>query len=157
MGSSREYPTRPIPGVGVIAFQGDAVLLIRRGQEPRRGEWSLPGGAIELGETARAAALREFAEECGGEIDLRGVVEVVDVRAADEVGRWRYHYVLADFWAEWRGGELHPASDAGDARWVLLAELAAFSLPPVTRAVIERAAALRRLARAGELPPPAVD
>jgi 8-oxo-dGTP diphosphatase len=142
---SREYPTRPICGVGVIAFKGDSFLLVRRGKEPRKGEWSIPGGAIELGETARDAAIREFREETGGEIDLRDLVDVVDIFLRQADGRVRYQYVVIDYWAEWRGGILSAQSDVTDARWVLLGELDSFSLPGWTRAVIEKAVRLRNL------------
>lgn len=140
---SREYPSFPIPGVGIVCFHHDAVLLIRRGKEPRRGEWSIPGGAVEVGEAIRDAALREFAEECGGEIELRELVDVVDLISRDENGRVRYHYALIDFWAEWRGGELRAKDDVMDARWALPQELDAYRLPTWTRAVIEKAVEMR--------------
>ena len=141
--SSREYPTFPIPGVGVVCFHDDAVLLVQRGKEPRRGEWSIPGGAVEVGESVRDAALREFGEECGGAIELRDLVDVVDLISRDDAGRVRFHYALIDFWAEWRGGELHPGDDVRDARWVKVEELDAYGLPTWTRAVIEKAVGMR--------------
>lgn len=141
--SSREYPSFPIPGVGVICFKADTVLLIRRGKAPRLGEWSIPGGAVEVGETVRDAARREFGEECGGEIELRELVDVVDLVQRDEQGRVRFHYALIDFWAEWLAGELHPAGDVTDARWVAPAELGSYGLPSSTRAVIDQAIAQR--------------
>src|SRR5262245_7819098 len=140
MVTSREYPLHPIPGVGIVAFDDDAVLLIRRGKEPRRGEWSIPGGAVEVGEHVRTAALREFAEECGGSIELRDLVDVVDIFGRDEAGRIKYHYIVVDFWAEWRGGELQTSDEVMDARWVKPAELATYGLPPWTQSVIEKAA-----------------
>ena len=141
--SSREYPLFPIPGVGVICFDADAVLLIQRGKEPRRGEWSIPGGAVEVGETVREAALREFREECGGEIVLQQLVDVLDLISHDDQGRVRFHYTLIDFWAEWIGGELHAGDDVMDARWVAPGELDAFGLPASTRAVIDKAIGMR--------------
>jgi 8-oxo-dGTP diphosphatase len=147
---SRAYPSRPIPGVGVIAFNDSQLLLIRRGKPPRRGEWSIPGGAVELGEAVRDAAVREFSEECGGEIQLRDVVDVVDIFWQDEHGKLQYHYVVVDFWAEWRGGEVKAQSDVLDARWVAPADLDQYELPLWTRAVIDKAIALRDRARAGE-------
>lgn len=142
---SREYPTRPICGVGVVAFKGESFLLVRRGKEPRKGEWSIPGGAIELGETTHDAAIREFREETGGEIDLRGLVDVVDIFSRQADGRIRYHYVVIDYWAEWRGGILSAQNDVTDARWVFTSELDRFSLPRWTRVVIEKAHRLRNL------------
>ncbi len=137
--SSREYPSFPIPGVGIVCFKDDAVLLVQRGKEPRRGEWSIPGGAVEVGETMREAARREVFEECGGEIELRELVDVVDLISRDEDGRVRFHYALIDFWAEWRGGELRAGDDVMDARWVAPSDLEAYGLPSWTRAVIEKA------------------
>lgn len=139
----REYPSHPIPGVGVIAFDGDKFLLIQRGKPPRAGAWSIPGGAVELGEAVRDAARREFAEECGGEIELRDLVDVVDIFFEDDTGKMQYHYVIIDFWAEWRGGALKASSDVLDARWVSMAELDQFDLPLWTQAVIEKAVAMR--------------
>lgn len=145
MSDDRIYPSRPICGVGVIVLQDDAVLLIRRGNEPRRGEWSIPGGAVELGEPLREAAMREFREECGGEIRLREIVDAVDIITRDQDGRVIFHYVVVDFWAEWQTGTLSPASDVTDARWVRLHDLDAYSLPPWTRGVIDKANGARGL------------
>lgn len=144
--SSREYPSFPIPGVGVVCFKADAVVLVQRGKEPRRGEWSIPGGAVEVGETVRDAALREVREECGGEIALRELVDVVDLIARDDAGRARYHYALIDFWAEWQGAELRAGDDVMDARWVAPDELDAYVLPTWARAVIDKARAQREQA-----------
>ncbi|HZQ06268.1 MAG TPA: NUDIX hydrolase [Anaerolineae bacterium] len=144
---SREYPLHPIPGVGVIAFKDNTVLLVQRGKEPRRGEWSIPGGAVEVGETVREAALREFAEECGGDIELRDLVDVVDIFGRDDENKIRYHYIVADYWAEWRGGELYASSDVMDARWVSPDQLDEYGLPSYTRAVIEKAVQMRNHAR----------
>lgn len=143
MAISREYPAFPIPGVGVVCFKGEAVLLIQRGKEPRRGEWSIPGGAVEMGETTREAAAREFREECGGEIALRDLVDVADILIRDEAGRIKYRYVLIDFWAEWVGGELRATDDVMDARWVLPTDLDGYGLPTDTRGVIEKAIRMR--------------
>lgn len=141
--SSREYPAFPIPGVGIIAFHDNAVLLVQRGKEPLRGEWSIPGGAIEVDESTRDAAQREFREECGGDIELRDLVDVVDVMMRDEAGRVRYRYVLIDYWAEWRGGELQARSDVMQVRWVAPNELDAYGLPEFTRTVIHKAVKMR--------------
>lgn len=142
--SSREYPPFPIPGVGVVCFRDKAVLLVRRGKEPRRGEWSIPGGAVEMDETTREAAIREFGEECGGAIELGELIEVWDLIERDERGRVKYHYVLIDYCAEWLGGELRAGDDVMDARWVLPQELALYGLPAWTRAVIEKAIEMRK-------------
>src|SRR6476660_5412765 len=97
---SRQYPDRPIVGVGAVIWRGDAVLLIRRGQPPRVGQWSLPGGAQHLGETLAEAVSREVHEETGLTlVDLR-LLTTVDLIERDPDGRVRYHYTLVDFSAE---------------------------------------------------------
>jgi ADP-ribose pyrophosphatase YjhB (NUDIX family) len=136
---SREYPVRPIIGVGVVVWHGERVLLVRRGKPPRVGQWSLPGGAQLLGETIAEAARREVKEEAGLEPVLGDVVATVDLIERDRQGRIRYHYTLIDFVAEATGPELHPGSDAADARWFALAELDALGLWSETVRVIELA------------------
>jgi ADP-ribose pyrophosphatase YjhB (NUDIX family) len=136
---SREYPVRPIIGVGVVVWHGERVLLVRRGKPPRVGQWSLPGGAQLLGETIAEAARREVKEEAGLELVLGDVVATVDLIERDRQGRIRYHYTLIDFVAEATGPELHPGSDAADARWFALAEIDALGLWSETMRVIKLA------------------
>lgn len=135
----REYPTRPIAGVGVVVCKDDQVLLIRRGQPPRQGEWGIPGGALEVGETWRQAAVREVREECGIEITLGKIIDVVDIVLRDGDERVQHHYAIVDFAAEYLSGDLHAASDVLDARWVALDELSTYALPSMTRRVIRQA------------------
>ena len=144
----REYPRRPFVGVGVVVFRQDTVLLIRRGNPPRAGEWSLPGGAQHLGETVRQTAVREVHEETGVKISEPYFLEVIDAIIPDEQGRARYHYTLIDFWAEWRAGELVAADDAQHAEWIPFSRLAEFGLWSKTVEVIQ-AAWQQRSARAG--------
>lgn len=139
MSDSREYPSRPIPGVGVVVRKGDTVLVIQRGNPPRRGDWGIPGGAVELGETLRDAAVREVREECGIEIALGDAIDTWDVIQRDDDGRVQYHYVLVDFVADYVRGDLRAASDVLDARWLSITELSAFPLPDKTREVIRKA------------------
>ena len=108
---SREYPDRPIVGVGVVVWRGDEVLLIERGKGPVSGNWSLPGGKQELGETVEEAAHREIREETGLEIDIVGLLDVVNLVRRDDEGRVRFH-------ARWRAGEAVAGSDASAVRWV---------------------------------------
>jgi 8-oxo-dGTP diphosphatase len=136
---SREYPIRPIIGVGVVVWHGERVLLVRRGKPPRVGHWSLPGGAQRLGETIAEAVRREVKEEAGLEIVLGDVVATVDLVERDPQGRIRYHYTLIDFVAEAPSPELHPGSDAADARWFDLAEIEALGLWSETVRVIKLA------------------
>ncbi len=124
----REYPESPIIGVGAVIVKDDRVLLIRRGQAPLLGEWSLPGGVLECGETLREATVREAREETGLEVEtveMLGVYERI-IPSAD--GRTRYHYVLIDFLCRPAGGDLKAGSDAADVRWVTREELPALKL-----------------------------
>jgi len=119
----REYPHAPIAGVGIVCFQGDDVLLIKRGKPPRAGGWSLPGGRQKLGETVRECALRELVEETGVEAAIGPLVDVVDSMTRDGEGGLEYHYTLVDFRADWISGEPRAGSDAADARWFAPDEL----------------------------------
>ena len=144
MAESREYPSRPICAVGVVVCKDDAVLLIQRGNPPRRGDWGLPGGAVELGETLREAARREVREECCIEIALGALIDAVDLMQNDEAGQLQYHYVVIDFVAAYLGGNLRAASDVRDARWVSVADLHDYGLPDKTREVIAQALKVAR-------------
>jgi 8-oxo-dGTP diphosphatase len=137
----REYPEAPIVGVGAVVIDGTKVLLVRRGQEPLKGEWSLPGGALELGETLQQGVVREVLEETGLIVVPGGIIEILDRIIPDEAsGRVRYHYVLIDFVCHVSGGALCSASDAEEVRWVERDQLQnGFRLAPVTMAVIEKA------------------
>ena len=115
--SPREYPDRPIVGVGAVIIDRARVLLIKRGSPPLQGEWSLPGGAVELGETLRAAAEREAREETGLIVKAGEVLEVLDRIIPGKGGAPQYHYVLVDFLCAVDGGELRAGGDAADARW----------------------------------------
>lgn len=139
----REYPDRPIVGVGVVVLHGDAVLLVRRKKPPRPGHWSLPGGAQKLGETVFEAARREVREETGLEIEVTGLVDVVDFLERDERGRMRYHYTLVDIAAESGPGEPTPQGDVDDARWVPLRDIGTLGLWNETVRVIREAAQRR--------------
>jgi ADP-ribose pyrophosphatase YjhB (NUDIX family) len=135
---SREYPDHPLVGVGAVIVQDNRVLLVRRGQAPLLGEWSLPGGVLECGETLREATIREAREETGLIVetaDLLGVYERV-IRTEDE--RVRYHYVLIDFLCHLVSGDLQAGSDAADVRWFAPAELESLDLPADTIDVIRK-------------------
>jgi ADP-ribose pyrophosphatase YjhB (NUDIX family) len=139
MSESREYPVRPICGVGAFVCKGDAILLIRRGKPPRFDEWSIPGGAVELGETWREAARREVREECGIEITVGDVLDAIDIIERDPDGRVRYDYAIVDFMATYLGGDLQANSDAADVRWVTRDELEQYPMNPQTREMLLRA------------------
>jgi ADP-ribose pyrophosphatase YjhB (NUDIX family) len=143
----REYPDAPIAGVGAVIVrdvpgEGRQVLLIRRGQEPLKGEWSLPGGAVELGETLEEAICREVLEETGLSVETVDVVQAFDRISRDGEGRVRYHYVLIDFLCRVSGGAEAPekivcATDALEARWAGPDDL--HGLTPLTIEVIRKA------------------
>lgn len=139
----RDYPQRPVVGVGVVVWRAGRVLLIRRGRPPRAGQWSLPGGVQELGETVREAALREVREETGLHIRALRLVDVIDSIERNAQGVVRRHYTLVDFTAEAEPGEARAASDAADTRWFSLDEIQALDLWPPTLELIRQAAALR--------------
>lgn len=113
----REYPPRPIVGIGIVVLRPDSVLLVRRGRPPSLGAWSLPGGAQRLGETAEAAARRELAEETGLVVGDLVLVANVDSIHRDPDGRVRFHYTILDFAARWSGGEPTAGSDVTAAVW----------------------------------------
>ena len=136
----REFPEAPIVGVGAVVIDGTKVLLVRRANEPLKGEWSLPGGALEVGETLQQGVVREVLEETGVTVAPAGVVEILDRIVRDEEsGRVRYHYVLIDFVCRVTGGSPRVGSDADEVRWVDRAVLNEFAVAPVTVRVIEKA------------------
>ncbi len=141
---TREFPDRPIPGVGVVILGAKGVLLIKRAKPPRRGQWSLPGGAQELGETVFEAARREALEETGLEIEVLGLIDVVDSITPDdgEHGEIRLHYTLVEILAVPAGDDESPAagSDAEDAAWFALDDVPGLTLWPETERIINLAA-----------------
>ncbi|MBT5110459.1 MAG: NUDIX hydrolase [Rhodospirillaceae bacterium] len=140
---SREYPDRPIAAVGVVVWRDDKLMLIQRGKEPRRGQWSLPGGMQELGETTRETAVREIREETNLDVEVTHLLDVVDTISHDDDGRVRMQYVLIDYAAEWRDRDAIAGSDAMGARWVHPKDLPEYKLWAETLRIIELSASLR--------------
>jgi mutator protein MutT len=135
----REFPSAPLIGVGAVVVDQGRVLLVRRGTEPMKGQWSLPGGLVELGEPLLAAVVREVREETGLMVEPVELVELLD-RIHRQGERVRYHYVIADYLCRVVGGSLLAASDAEEVRWVERAEWnshSALRLEPITVRVIE--------------------
>ena len=136
MSSQHEFPKRPVPAVGAIVFRDGAVLLVKRGAEPNRGRWSLPGGSLEIGETVEAGAVRETREETG--VDVQPL-RVLDVRNFIERkdGEVRWHYVLIDVLCEYLRGDPFPATDAENARLIPLRELGEYDVVPAALEVLQ--------------------
>ena len=141
---TRQYPERPIVGVGAVIVSAGKVLLVKRRYEPLAGRWSIPGGTLELGETLETGVAREMREETGLEIIIGPVIEVFDRIIFDAEKRVRYHFVLVDYLCWPIGGELHAGSDVDEAVLVDPASLAEYDLTDKARAVIERALELDR-------------
>lgn len=141
----RTYPEGPIPAVGAVVLEGNRVLLIRRGVDPYVGLWSVPGGAVELGEEVAVALKREVREESGLEVEPLSLIDVYD-NIVREGGRVRFHYLLVDYLCRRTGGDLRPGTDTTDARWVPVAELDGYEVTPLAREAIRRALEMTRTA-----------
>ena len=126
----REYPKQPLAGVGAVIINEGKMILVKRGVEPGKGEWSIPGGLIELGETVRDAVIREAKEETGlnVEIVVDRPLDAFDNIDIDEKGGFHYHFVLMEFLARPKSGTLKSSSDAVDAKWVPLEEVEKYDL-----------------------------
>ncbi|CAM3172632.1 NUDIX hydrolase [Asticcacaulis taihuensis] len=111
---SGQSGSHPVPAVGVVCWRGDEVLLIRRGQAPRQGEWTVPGGKVQRGERLEAAALRELFEETGVEAKISGLLAIYEIIEPE------FHYILIDYGAEWLAGEPVAGDDADAARFMRL-------------------------------------
>ncbi len=134
----RDYPDRPFVAVGTIVVRDGCVLLARRGKEPSYGLWSIPGGAVEVGEDLKTAARREALEECGIDVECTDVLEVVERMTRDGDGRVRFHYVIIDYLARWVGGELKSSDEVLEARWVLPEEFPHYEMTRGTPDVVLR-------------------
>ncbi len=134
----REYPDRPLIGVGAIIIDRGRALVVRRATEPLKGEWSIPGGVLELGETLRTGVAREAKEETGLDVLPLEVLDVYDRIVSDPDGKTRYHYVLIDYLCEVQGGEARAATDVSEVRWITRAELDTFPIADSAEEVIRK-------------------
>jgi mutator protein MutT len=141
---TRHYPDRPYIGIGAVVVDEGKVLIVKRKYEPLAGQWSIPGGAVELGETLEASVVREMLEETGLEIAVGPVIEVFDRITRDDEGAVRYHFVLVDYLCWPVGGELKAGSDVADARFVDPSTLQEYDLTVKATEVIMRALELDR-------------
>ncbi len=154
----RKYPSRPIVGVGAFIFRENAeeVLVVRRGAPPREGIWSVPGGAVEIGEPLEDAIHREIDEETGLRIEILEIAAVVDRVNHDPFGRVQYHYVLIDYLCEHVSGDAVARSDISDARWVRVRDLAGLDMTEWTIEYLRKAADRFREIKSGAAAPPAI-
>jgi len=134
----REYPTQPIVGVGAIIIRDCKILLVKRGSEPGRNKWSIPGGIVELGEKVHETTVREVKEESNLEVEVHSLIDVVDNLESDKEDKLRYHFVILDFFVRLIGGNLKAGSDVLDVRWVPLAEVENYDLTRTFQDFFER-------------------
>ena len=149
MNDTRKYPDRPYVGIGAVIVHEGRVVLVKRRFEPLAGQWSIPGGAVEAGETLEACITREMAEETGFFVQVGPVIEVLDRITRDDEGRILYHFVLIDYLCWPVGGELQAGSDVAEAVLTEPSELAQYELTEKATSVIERALEMAR-----DMPPP---
>ncbi len=135
----RDYPDRPIVGVGAVVVQNGLALVVRRATEPLKGEWSIPGGMLELGEKLRDGIAREVLEETGLIVQVGEVLDVFDSIFPDAEGKTQYHYVLIDFVCYPKAGTLQASSDVSDAKWVSAEEASQLGMKTATVGVICKA------------------
>jgi len=145
MSSPRQYPVRPIVGVGAVVLIGGGILLAKRRFEPLQGEWSLPGGALEVGETLEAGVAREVLEETGLQIDVGPVVDVFDRIMLDETQRVQFHFVLIDYLCRAVGGVPIPGSDVSDLAIADPADLDRFGLTDKAIEVVAKGMEMKKL------------
>ncbi len=136
---SREYPDAPVVGVGGVVVRDERALVIRRAHEPRRGEWSIPGGTVELGERLSDAVRRELLEETGLEVEVGPIIETFDRVHHDAGGRVRYHFVIVDYLCSAPDGSACAGDDADDIAWITAGEIDALGINPHAAAVLRRA------------------
>ena len=135
----RDYPERPLLGVGAVIVKNDDVLVVRRANRPLQGEWSLPGGLVETGETTKEAVVREILEETNLTIEPIELVEVFERILRDAESRVQYHFVVVDYLCRMLSGEPRPGTDVSEIRWAQLEELPMLGITPETTAVIHKA------------------
>ena len=135
---SRQYPKRPVVGVGAVILEGDKILLEKRKNMPSKGKWSVPGGLVELGESVENAVVREVKEETGLDVYAPRLVDVVTYVSMGERGAVMYHYVIIDYLVSVKGGKAKAASDADALKWVLFNEVEEYDLTESFRQFFRR-------------------
>ena len=133
-----EYPSRPVVGVGGVVVRDGRALIVKRAHDPRRGEWSIPGGTVEVGERLTDAVRREMREETGLEVEVGRVLELFDRIHHDGEGRVRYHFVIVDFLCHAAEGDAVAGTDALAVAWVTSDELQVYGVNAHATAVIRK-------------------
>ncbi len=134
----KEYPKQPIVGVGAIIIHDGKMLIVKRGSDPGKGKWSVPGGLVELGETVKEAVEREVLEECNLKVEASHLIDIVDDIIRDKNGRIKYHFIILDFFAKLRGGKLKPNSEIIEAKWVPIDEVEKYDLTNTFKEFMKR-------------------
>jgi mutator protein MutT len=134
----REYPSQPIVGVGAIIVQEGKILLVKRGSEPGKGKWSVPGGLVELGEKLGKAVVREVREETNLDVEVVRLIDAVDNIIRDSNGKLQFHFVIIDYLTKLKGGTLQSNSDVLDTRWVRIEEAEDYDLTSTFREFLQR-------------------
>jgi mutator protein MutT len=124
----RLYPDQPIVGIGAVIIREGKIVLIKRGNEPAKGKWSIPGGHVELGETPEQAVIRETREETGLEVENPRLIDVVSNVDLDEEGKIKYHYVIIEYFVHVKNGTAQATSDAAELIWVPFDEVDDYNL-----------------------------
>ncbi|UCC17918.1 MAG: NUDIX hydrolase [Dehalococcoidales bacterium] len=137
--AEREYPKQPIASVAACVFKGDRILLVQRGTQPSKGKWSVPGGAIELGESLKDTAKRELDEECGVNIEVGDIFDVENLLIRDEDDNIQYHYIVTYLTANYVSGDIRPGSEELDVCWATREELMNLDMDPIVRGYMLKA------------------
>lgn len=141
---AREYPSHPVVGVGAVIVRDGKALIVKRAHEPRKGEWSLPGGLVDLGESLTDAVRREIKEETGLEVELGPIIETFDRIHRDAEGRIRYHFVIVDYVCWPKDGDAVAGSDAESVQWVTADEIDRYGINAHATAVLVRGLTFQR-------------
>lgn len=134
----RKYPAAPIVCVGSTIFRNKKILLVKRANKPHAEHWTLPGGKVEVGESVQQALHREIKEECGIEINIKKLVDVIDYIEKDGVDRIKFHYTIIDFESTYVSGEIMAASDVKEAGWFALEQIPGLEIPEITKSFFQK-------------------
>jgi len=134
----REYPYQPIVGIGAVIVQNGKILLVKRGSEPGKGKWSIPGGLVELGEKLERTVIREVKEETNLDVEVIRLIDAVDNVVYDSNRKLRFHFVILDYLTQFKGGTLQSSSDVIDTKWVRIEDAEDYDLTKTFREFLKR-------------------